>query len=1021
MSFEVVKKEKTLEENQSPTYSSSSIPIVPRTAPTLIMTLNYVRNITTSRNRATSIPYDTTIHSAQSFREKIIYSIKCGPFFEDIEHYAFVVPHFDIDVHEDKYSIRPPTYKENILNTLNIFKEELGAYDIAGYARDIEEAEFFNVTLRNIPDKPLSLHVVFYTTKICKEAFLRLQPLAHHLNQYFDSAIARKGRCLFRHAFSDKVKKDITINTADTTMNDERIGRHILMPIDQNFTAVREELFNLQKTLPADDGTIIKESPSSSTIPSTNQPEKRDEDQLIEQYETLLSSDNLTPDVEILMYLENIENNVETLKKVIGILKKTPFPVEIIDKCIRNWWIKGYEENPSDKQQNLEGYLHRYYERMPNPYWRQNLLKYFRSTRIKAIFAAHLHPNIRRARTVKDVQNYINENIFYLSTKKLVIERNENAPFGYTIMPLMSFAAELRLFMPKNIPYPNSPDNGAPNAKTITYTANDYLKYMADFKTKRGLKFNENVLSEREAEVSSDYFYIFRGFEYPLMKDASDEEIFDIIKPHYDLSVCITNREVEAEFLWTSLSYVFKYPGLKNGVFVILKGPQGAGKNMFLDVFGHIAGEYGNLNGSLEELTADFNAHQLENKIIVICSEIRSTSASSLIMEKLKKIITDFELSVNEKYLPKYDIPNVSNFFGATNSDIPILLDNDDRRFVTIEINNSKVGNKEFFKKHSKLISTTRFRSALLTYCIRKDVGKDPLTALYTKMKERLIINNFDPASEFMFKYFEKTKLISWVYQPVDPVFYNLRKRSANDNLCQRTISETYFQKICTEKIVRDIRKKEIKIYTLTPTTLKLFCNILSRDETETLEEQASLEPCYIPYKYTSEEKERSENLKNKLIEAFADNKETISRTTVRKRFGYNLHDLMLNVIDFDEHFIIDFNGKDDKVLRLRTKEKTSISCSSFSSSYSSSSSSSSVAENDSEGDTCSLSDDFPDLDAFISSCAPEDPSGKVLLTVQPWDTPRGVFIKEFLNENNVSEKEQFTLLKELHEIQKSK
>jgi hypothetical protein len=296
--------------------------------------------------------------------------------------------------------------------------------------------------------------------------------------------------------------------------------------------------------------------------------------------------------------------------------------------------------------------------------------------------------------------------------------------------------------MPYNIPYPNSPNNKGKNEKITTYKVSDALHYIINFTSKTGMIFNRNVLSENQAEVPHDFFFIFRGFEYPLMNHASDEEIFDIIKPHYDLSISITNRKIEAEFLWTSLSYVFKYPGLRNGVFVILSGPSGAGKNMFLNVFGHIAEPYGNLSSSFREITTRQCAYRLENKIIVICPHISDCSPSPSIMQKLKTIMTDSTLYVKEKYIPAHETPNVSNFFGATNCAFPVLLERDDKRFVIIGINGSMIKNTNFFKNHSELISTKRFRSALLTYCIRKDVGKAPLSPLHTELKEDLIIYN---------------------------------------------------------------------------------------------------------------------------------------------------------------------------------------------------------------------------------------------------------------------------------------
>jgi len=149
----------------------------------------------------------------------------------------------------------------------------------------------------------------------------------------------------------------------------------------------------------------------------------------------------------------------------------------------------------------------------------------------------------------------------------------------------------------------------------------------------------------------------------------------------------------------------------KNGTAIVLRGVQGAGKNVLYEqIIEYALGKNYCLTIGNDDLKSNFNI-SLENKLFVLANEIkgdfRDGNAS---YEKLKQYITDTEMRVEQKGVDSRKIINYFNMLIFSNNQTPLQIQGGDRRYTIYETNNIPL--KARVEKELK-IDMTNFIKAL--------------------------------------------------------------------------------------------------------------------------------------------------------------------------------------------------------------------------------------------------------------------------------------------------------------------
>lgn len=181
-----------------------------------------------------------------------------------------------------------------------------------------------------------------------------------------------------------------------------------------------------------------------------------------------------------------------------------------------------------------------------------------------------------------------------------------------------------------------------------------------------------------------------------VINHAHHQEGLDFILNHIK-SLCNFNEPIYDYFIkW--IGQMIQYPEVKTRMITIISN-EGTGKGLLLQLFRNMMGDgkVFETTDALNDIFGQFNA-QLEHAFLVDINELKKKDMKDC-YEKLKGLITDSALNINEKGLPRRKITSYHRFFITTNNEDPISTKEDDRRNLIIRASDSNIGNKEYFTK----------------------------------------------------------------------------------------------------------------------------------------------------------------------------------------------------------------------------------------------------------------------------------------------------------------------------------
>ena len=128
------------------------------------------------------------------------------------------------------------------------------------------------------------------------------------------------------------------------------------------------------------------------------------------------------------------------------------------------------------------------------------------------------------------------------------------------------------------------------------------------------------------------------------------------------------------------LAYPLQNPGKKLTTLLLIFGPSGTGKDMFLRPLHRIYGAANSVKVSNDELRSTFTSLYSQKQFIHADELKRVRDAADQINQKIKAFVTNEQMVVNRKGDPEYYVRNTGNLAITSNYYDCLKLDEDDRR-----------------------------------------------------------------------------------------------------------------------------------------------------------------------------------------------------------------------------------------------------------------------------------------------------------------------------------------------------
>lgn len=216
-------------------------------------------------------------------------------------------------------------------------------------------------------------------------------------------------------------------------------------------------------------------------------------------------------------------------------------------------------------------------------------------------------------------------------------------------------------------------------------------------------------------------FNLFNGYKYNELEEV-DHETIGFFLDFIHKTIADDNDEVY-EYILNWISFIVQNPGLKSEVAIVLQGAQGVGKNQFTNTLSELLSGYSASNiTDIDELVGSFNS-VIENKMLIVANELRNFGRARLSNhDSLKSIITDTDIRINEKNVPRHNAENVANLILCTNNDFPIKVEHGDRHYLILRVAGDKKGNIDYWADFTRR-KDRYFYNNLLTYFLRRDIS----------------------------------------------------------------------------------------------------------------------------------------------------------------------------------------------------------------------------------------------------------------------------------------------------------
>ena len=278
------------------------------------------------------------------------------------------------------------------------------------------------------------------------------------------------------------------------------------------------------------------------------------------------------------------------------------------------------------------------------------------------------------------------------------------------------------------------------------------------------------------------------------------------------LNLMCNYDEKRKEYLLNWLAYVLQYPERRNHTAIEIVTTQGTGKNFIFNIIADYLGEYGNINGNIEDLYASFNSILADKKLIIF-NECPKTKKD---LGALKSFITEDRIQIKGKYIPEYITDNLTNVIILSNHFDTNTIEDNDRRF-TFFYSTLKPFDKTFYDEAYE--DYEQIKTDFINFLLSRDLTDYSPNKTYDDDDKKLIYEN------------RKTNR-NVIYKLIDYIFKNDTNRkelSINDlNELISSIKMDEDKSINDERLYDEIHNEPIPLL-----TNKTINNLLQYNKTD--------------------------------------------------------------------------------------------------------------------------------------------------------------------------------------------
>jgi hypothetical protein len=184
--------------------------------------------------------------------------------------------------------------------------------------------------------------------------------------------------------------------------------------------------------------------------------------------------------------------------------------------------------------------------------------------------------------------------------------------------------------------------------------------------------------------------------------------------------ICDGNSEV-FEYLVQYMAHMIQKPEEKPGVMVVLLGGQGTGKGVYFTLLRAIWPKTTLLISDVDQVLGKFNAVLERN--FMVCMDEALFAGDRRAIDRLKSMVSETFIHIEQKYQPSRSIESVHRFFAASNHEHFANVERDDRRFLFLRLSAARQQDTAYFSTVIAAIKDPDTLNALAYYLKNVDLS----------------------------------------------------------------------------------------------------------------------------------------------------------------------------------------------------------------------------------------------------------------------------------------------------------
>ena len=238
--------------------------------------------------------------------------------------------------------------------------------------------------------------------------------------------------------------------------------------------------------------------------------------------------------------------------------------------------------------------------------------------------------------------------------------------------------------------------------------------------------------------------------------DADGQTVVDMFLKHVAFTL---EHVVEQELFLDWMAWIYQNPGKRVGWAMLLQGAPGTGKSYFGNVFEELLGT--NVRSLDTQAISGRFTGWAHGSLVTVVEEIRIAGTNKYeILDKLKPIISNSTIQIEEKGRDHRTIPNFTSYFLLTNHKDAVPLGEGERRYCAMfsriqseeELFDALGGREKAREYFDELFANTRRRSdAIARFLLDRKIaksfdpsGRAPDTGAKSEMKALSVSPDWD-------------------------------------------------------------------------------------------------------------------------------------------------------------------------------------------------------------------------------------------------------------------------------------